>query len=93
MYRQHCAAIIQKMCPAQGNSFRTGDRLTRLDNSAIRGHRVNNDQSCKISNFNIIDSTTQVLDLRMLESMHIITNRPRINNNQTATTINYLDIT
>ena len=64
----------------------------RSDNSAIRDHCFNNDHSYKISNINIIDSTEQGLDLRILKFIHINNNRPEINNNQTATIINILDI-
>ena len=37
-----------------------------------------------MSHFNIMDSAAQLLDFRILESIHIINNRPEINNNQTA---------
>ena len=78
LHRQHCAAIFQKMCLAQGNLFYTGDRLIRSDNAAIRKHCFDNDHTFKISNFDIIDSTTQLLDLRILDPIHINTNRPEI---------------
>ena len=44
-----------------------------------------------MSNFYIIDTAERLLDLRILESIHIINNRPEINNNQTATIVNVLD--
>ena len=45
-----------------------------------------------ILNFNIIDSTAQLLDLRIVESIHINTNIPEINNNQIAKNVNILCI-
>ena len=91
-YLGSTALQIRRFAKHRGISFRTGDRLTRPDNSVIRDHCFNNDHLFKISNFNIIDRTAQILDLRILKSNHINTNRPEINNNQTATTVNILDI-
>ena len=82
--------LLRRCAQHRGISFRTGNRLTRPDNSAIRDYCFNNDHSFKIFNFNIIDSTAQILDLRILEYIHINTNRPKINNNHTATTVNYV---
>ena len=44
-----------------------------------------------MSNFYIIDTTEKLLDLSILESIHIINNRSEIYNNQTATIVNVLD--
>ena len=67
--------------------------LTRPENPAIRDHCFNNDHNFKISNFNIIDSAAQHFDLRILESIHIKRSNLDINNYETATTVNILDIT
>ena len=73
-------------------SFRTETMLTRPDNSAIRDHCFNNDHYFKISHFNVIESTAQLLDLRIIDSIHIHRNNPEINN-QTAATENILHTT
>ena len=83
--------LFRRCAQHKGVSFRTGRLLTRPDNSAIRDHCFSLDHPFKTSNFNIIDSASQILDLRILESIHIINNRPEINNNQTATIVNVLD--
>ena len=85
--------LFRRCAQHRGISSRPGDRVTRPDNSAVRDHRFNNDHLFKILNFNTIDSTEQVLDLKILESIHINTNRPKINNHQTDTTVTILDIT
>ena len=85
--------LFRRCAQHRGISFRTGTMLTRSDNSAIRDYCFNNDHPFKNSNVNIIDSTARLLDLRILESIHIHRNNPEINNYQTATTVNILDIT
>ena len=65
----------------------------RIIQPLIREHCFYNDHPFKISKFNSIDSTAQVLNLRILESIHIHINRQKITNNQTATTLYILDIT
>ena len=67
--------------------------LTRPDNSVIRGHYFNNDRPFKITNINIINSAAQLFGLRILESIHINGSNLEVNNYQTATTVNILDLT
>ena len=83
--------LFRRCAQHRGNSFRTGDSLTRPDNSAIRDHSFDNDHPFKILYFNVINGTSQLLDLRILESIYINTNSSEINHNQTATTVNILD--
>ena len=85
--------LFRRLSQHRGISFRTGTMLTRRDNSAIRGRCFNSDHPFKISNFSIVDSTALLLNLRILESIHIYRNNPEINNYQTATTVSISDIT
>ena len=74
-------------------SLRTCHRLLRPDNSAFRDHRFINEHPFKISYFNVINSTPQHLDLSILEYIHIFIICPEIHSNQTATTVDILDMT
>ena len=88
---EHLTALFRRCAQHKGVSFRTSRFLTRPDNSAIKDNCFSLDHPFKMSNFNIIDNAAQLLDLRILESIHIINNRPEINTNQTATIVNVLD--
>ena len=63
--------LFRRCALHRGVSFRTGDRLSRPDNSAIRDHCFKNDHPFKISNFNVIDSTSQLLKIKTIPSIAV----------------------
>ena len=65
-YIGNTALQLLRCAQHRGVSFRTGDRLSRQDNSAIRDPCFNNGHPFKISNFNVVDSTSLLLNLRIL---------------------------
>ena len=69
--------LFRRCAQRRGASLKTGRFLTRArpDNSAIRDHCFNLNHPFKMSNFYIIDTAEKLLDLRILESIHIINNR------------------
>ena len=67
-----------------GKSYRTGNILTAPTHSSIRDHTFSCDSKADISNFKIISSTSNILDLRILESLHIIKIQPDLNDMKSA---------
>ena len=75
----------------QGSNSCATVSIRRPDYSAIRDHCFNSNHEFRKSNVYFLDSTAQLLNFRILESIHIKSNRPEINNKKTATIINILD--
>jgi len=67
-----------------GRSFRTGQILQCPQHSNIRNHSEQCDSPINIDNFKIIDSATSLIDVRILESLHIYKLRPDLNDSQSA---------
>ena len=63
-----------------GKSVRTGIFLVKPDPSPIRDHSHSCDTLVTIDNFTVLDKTNSVLDLRILESLHIFSKKPSLNN-------------
>ena len=63
-----------------GKSVRTGKFLFKPDPSPIRDHSLACDTPVTHDNFTILGKTTSVIDLRILESLHIFQRNPPLNN-------------
>ena len=72
-----------RTCEHVGKSFRTGIPLTTPSHSSIRSHAESCSGDISLDNFNIIGSATG-LDLKILESLHIIKLKPILNDMQSA---------
>jgi hypothetical protein len=66
-----------------GNSFRTFTPITSPNESAIRDHSRKHDHPMHISDFQIIDTTTDSHTLRVTEAVHIKHKSPSLNKNTT----------
>ena len=71
----------------KGQSSRTGLPLSVPPHSAVREHCFECNISVKSEDFSIINST-QNYNLRILESLHILRDKPSLNNNQSAFPLN-----
>ena len=63
-----------------GKSVRTGKFLFSPDPSPIRDHSLACDTLVTAENFSILGRTNFALDLRILESLHIFSKKPSLNN-------------
>ena len=67
-----------------GRSYRTVVRLAHHPHSAVREHAEGCDVCVVLDNFSILNSTSSLLDLRILESLYIFIHKPRLNNTQSC---------
>jgi len=67
-----------------GRSFRTDSILKCPQHSNIRNHCEQCNTPIKIDNFEIIDSASSPIDVRILESLHIFKAKPALNDSQSA---------
>ena len=69
-----------------GVSFRTGQHLSHPPHSSIRDHALdcNSFQHIRVDNFNIIGTSRNSTELRILESIFIHKTKPPLNNTQSA---------
>lgn len=81
--------MFRRIAQHKGVSFRTGQQLSKPDNSSIRDHCFNKDHPLKTKNFSIIGNCTSC-DLRTLESIFIQKLKPTLNSNQSAVILNVL---
>jgi hypothetical protein len=72
----------------KGVSFRTGLPITKPEKSSIREHSNSHDHPIKTSNFSILGSCQNAIDLRILESIYISQQKPQINDYQSAIDLN-----
>ena len=77
-----------RVCQHMGVSDRTGSMLLHPVFSSIREHSLTCKSSISISDFDILQKTNSVQDLRILESLHIFKKRPKINGKNTAVPLN-----
>ena len=63
-----------------GKSVRTGKFLTNPDPSPIRDHSLACDHLVFPENFTVLAKAHSALDLRILESLHILQQKPSLNN-------------
>ena len=67
-----------------GLSFRTGEPLNNPPLSTIKDHINNKKHFGHFNDFKIIDSCNNESDLRLLESLYLLKDRPSLNNNSSA---------
>ena len=63
----------------QGRSVRTGRHLANPPHSAVRLHWESCGSSYSIEHFSVIDSASNQLDLKILESLYIYKQKPNLN--------------
>ena len=83
--------LTMRLCQHAGLSHRTFQPLNSKSHSAIRDHCDHSHGQCvfKKSNFKIIDSQSgPASDLRILESLHILTNHPDLNDTASSAPLN-----
>ena len=84
-----CVQFLMRQCQHAGLSHRTFFPLNSTAKSSIREHCSAKQCTFKNSNFKIIDSLSgSIHDLRILESLHISTVKPNINEFRSATPLN-----
>ena len=71
-----------------GRSHRTGMWLTRPDPSSIRSHSEDCNTIFSLSDFKVNGQESDVHSLRILESLHILKAKPRLNDNAPAVLLN-----
>ena len=71
-----------------GISFRTNAPLLSNGYSAIREHQLECDSPISMVDFEIIGSSSTSMDLELLESLHILNDKPSLNNKQAAAPLN-----
>ena len=62
-----------------GISYRTGNKLQNPPHSAPRIHSLDKKHCLTNDNFKILDTASNESDLRILESLYIFKNRPKLN--------------
>ncbi len=62
-----------------GRSFQTGFHLSKPDQSHIRDHKDRCGISVNLANFEILSFANNYIELRILESLHINTDEPNLN--------------
>ena len=69
-----------------GVSYRTGNPLSQPPQSAIRDHTISctSPTSLELENFSIIGTSSNITELRILESIHIFKLKPILNNTISA---------
>ena len=69
------------MCVAEhrGKSIRTGRPLLLSNSSSIFNHAINNNHPVKEENFQIINTSHNVYDLRIMESIEIKKGKTNLN--------------
>lgn len=71
-----------------GLSFRTNRPLSKPSKSSPREHHEHTGHSFSRSDFRILDRCRNVSSLRILESLHIMKTKPRLNDYSAAATLN-----
>jgi len=71
-----------------GISYRTKIPLNKPTNSAIRDHINKFDHNCSFENFKPLCASSDLSDLRILESLYILKMKPSLNDNKTACVLN-----
>ena len=74
-----------------GISYRTGNRLQNPPHSAPRIHSLDRKHYLTKDNFKILDTANNESDLRILESLYIFKNRPKLNMDSSAATLSVVN--
>ena len=72
--------FYKRIAEHAGRSFRTNSLLSHPPHSAIRDHTFGCNSPISINQFKIIDSTSNQFDLKIIESLHILSIKPSLNN-------------
>ena len=72
--------FYKRIAEHSGRSFRTNSLLSHPPHSAIRDHTSSCQSPISINQFKVIDSSSSLLDLKILESLHIFNSKPSLNN-------------
>ena len=80
--------LFVRICEHKGISSRTGQITQTQSNSAIRDHSLEKDHPLLTSNFTIIDKAYYKYDLLLCESLHILSEKPSLNNYLSAIKLN-----
>lgn len=72
-------SVLRSCVQHKGVFFKNGQQLTKPDESFIRDHCMQNYRSFKLANFTITDSTFDSQDIKILESIHILSSKPTHN--------------
>ena len=76
--------LSDRICEHAGKSIRTGKLLSSPSHSNIRIHSLNCSCSVDIDHFSVLSSTSDEIDLRILESLYIFKKRPSLNEMQSS---------
>ena len=79
--------LAHRILEHKGKSIRTGAILGKPSFSAIRDHSQQHDHPFTSTDFDILSSHSNKLDLIISESLHINKMQPDLNNHTTATTL------
>ena len=82
--------LCTRVCQHVGRSFRTDCILCHPPHSAIRDHAFLCNVSVLEEYFTIVRTASNVIDLRILESLHIFKTRPVFNDMQRSFPLNIL---
>ena len=75
--------LYMRVSEHQGKSFRTGIDLSK-PNSPIFDHKFECNTKVDISEFKILDHASSIYKLRILESLYIHKEKPKLNDNESA---------
>ena len=76
--------LYKRVAEHAGSSFRTNIPLSQPPHSSIREHTSICNSPISINQFKIIDSTSNLTELKILESLHIISRKPVLNNTNSS---------
>jgi hypothetical protein len=77
-------ALGVRVAEHAGRSFRTNVPLASPPHSAIRTHAEKCDLPVRLDDFIVVSSTSGTTDLRILESLYILSDKPVLNDTQSA---------
>ena len=76
--------LITRVSEHRGISVRTGTPFLNPPHSSVRSHCLESDHPLSFDQFKIIASSQNFVYLRILESLHILKNKPNLNDMQSA---------
>jgi hypothetical protein len=80
--------MFRRCASHRGVSFRTNRPITKPEKSSIRDHCLELDHPIKIQKISILAATSNISDLRVLESLQIHKCKPALNDYQSAMKLN-----
>ena len=83
-----CRNLYQRVAEHAGRSYRTNVPLTNPPLSAIRNHTTKCNTDIDLNSFKILTTNRNILDLRILESLHIHNLKPNLNSMDSAYSLN-----